>query len=35
MYVSGENLFDQQYMTMTDYPMPGRTVMGGVRWEMQ
>jgi outer membrane receptor protein involved in Fe transport len=35
VYFSGENLFNTDYMTMTDYPMPGRTVMGGVRWEMQ
>jgi outer membrane receptor protein involved in Fe transport len=35
LYVSGENLFNQDYQTMADYPMPGRTVLGGVRWEMQ
>jgi outer membrane cobalamin receptor len=35
VYVSGENLTNQSYQTMLDYPMPGRTVMGGVRWEMR
>jgi outer membrane receptor protein involved in Fe transport len=35
LYVAGENLTNRSYQTMLDYPMPGRTVMGGVRWEMR
>jgi iron complex outermembrane receptor protein len=34
LFISGENLFNRSYMTMAGYPMPGRTVIGGVRWEM-
>ncbi len=34
VFLSGENLFNQAYQTMADYPMPGRTLIGGVRWEM-
>lgn len=31
LYVSGENLFDRQYMTVYDYPMPGRTFKAGIK----
>jgi iron complex outermembrane receptor protein len=34
-YVSGENLTNVSYQTMWDYPMPGRTILTGVRWELQ
>ncbi len=34
LFISGENLFNRSYMTMAGYPMPSRTVIGGVRWEM-
>lgn len=35
LFISGENLFNKSYQTMAGYPMPGRTVIGGVRWEMR
>jgi outer membrane cobalamin receptor len=35
LYLSGENLTNRSYQTMLGYPMPGRTMMGGVRWEMR
>lgn len=34
LHVAAENLTDVSYQTMWDYPMPGRTVQGGVRWEL-
>ncbi len=33
VHISGENLTGVTYQTMWDYPMPGRTVQVGVRWE--
>lgn len=30
-FVAGENLFDRQYMTVYDYPMPGRTFKAGIK----
>lgn len=33
VFVSGENLTDVRYQTMWDYPMPGRSILGGIRWE--
>jgi outer membrane cobalamin receptor len=35
VFIAGENLLNQTYETMAGYPMPGRTFIGGVRWEMQ
>jgi iron complex outermembrane receptor protein len=35
VFVSGENLLNKSYQTMANYPMPGRTVMGGARWEIR
>jgi len=35
VFVAGENLFNTSYQTMAGYPMPGRTFIGGVRWEMR
>ena len=35
LYIAGENLTDVSYQTMWDYPMPGRTILSGVRWEME
>jgi outer membrane receptor protein involved in Fe transport len=30
LYVGGKNLTDETYQTIYDYPMPGRTLYGGV-----
>jgi outer membrane receptor protein involved in Fe transport len=35
LFVSGDNLLNTSYQTMTGYPMPGRTFMGGARWEIR
>jgi outer membrane cobalamin receptor len=35
LHVAGENLTEVSYQTMWDYPMPGRTVQAGVRWELR
>lgn len=32
VYLAGENLFDRQYFTVYDYPMPGRTFKAGVKF---
>lgn len=34
LYVAGENLGNASYQTMWGYPMPGRTILSGVRWEL-
>lgn len=35
IHLAGENLTDVAYQTMWDYPMPGRTVQAGFRWEVR
>ena len=32
VYLSAENLLDRKYQILYDYPMPGRTLLGGVSW---
>jgi outer membrane cobalamin receptor len=32
-YLAGDNLLDQDYQVMAGYPMPGRTLTVGLRWD--
>lgn len=35
VHVAADNLTDVKYQTMWDYPMPGRTLQVGMRWEVR
>jgi len=35
VYVAAENLLDTEYQVVYDYPMPGRTVFAGLRWDAE
>jgi len=32
-YISFDNILDKKYQTVSGYPMPGRTIMGGISWK--
>jgi len=34
IYISLDNIFDKKYQTVFGYPMPGRTIMGGISWKL-
>ncbi|MCJ7646190.1 TonB-dependent receptor, partial [bacterium] len=33
VYASLDNIFDKKYQTVFGYPLPGRTIMGGISWK--
>lgn len=33
VYISFDNILDKKYETVFGYPMPGRTIMGGISWK--
>ena len=35
IYVSGQNLLDQEYTVNYDYPMPGITIMAGINFKLE